>query len=126
MARKVGKYFRDMSSETKEALLKTNKMTTNVAYNRLKKKRIKPIMSVTELRRLAKGYGKKYKEDIIVSNDMMGRKYASGTCGVREDNKKVIIHLHPILKYYPEKHIKNVILHEIDHAKVTHKYKGVR
>jgi hypothetical protein len=109
-----------MPPELKRLLSNRKDLTSNCIVNKLNKGHIKPITPLNELRKIAKRNSKRHGVLMTVSRDMLERRYnkADGITGLRVRDKKVVIHLHPILKYYPKSYTKNVIEHELDHAKI--------
>ena len=93
-------------------------MTTTKRLNRIKKKKVKPTMSITELRSMAQKASKRHDVPIKVTKYMgRGHRYADGVA-TRKIGDKTRIKLHPILQYRDKRYVRDVIGHEIDHANV--------
>lgn len=120
MARRVRTAFRKLRKRRPDlhAFLKeTRGMTSTRALNRLRRKRVKPIISSSKLRSMAQKASKRSGVPIKISKDMTeGSRYADGVAIQRDSDVRV--RLHPVLKYYDKRHISDVIGHELDHAKV--------
>jgi len=119
MAKRVRTTWRKIK-ETKPklyvALVESGGMTASQALRHLRRKGIKPILTTNELRRMATSASRRSNFPIRVTKDMTtGHRYADGVTFQR--GTQVRIRIHPILKYKGKRYAKDVIEHEVDHAK---------
>lgn len=121
MARRVRTYFRELPKDVREALAETRDMTSSEALEHLGGTR--GVLAQGEFRDLMNKLSRRYKVPIKISAQAF-RRY-----GVEEADAfaaaprgKYVIYVHPILRYYPEKHIGEVVEHELDHIKVMKRY----
>jgi hypothetical protein len=92
--------------------------STNVTYNRIKKKKIKPVTSLSYVREVANRASKKSKIPIHITTNLAGTKHSDAIC-ITDSHKKSIhqeVRIHPIVQYYKKRHIKDIIGHELDHV----------
>ena len=119
MARRVKESWRKLKNKRPdllESLTNTSNITSNRLYNRFKKKGIKPNINRKELQRLINKASNKNKIPIKVSRDMAGRPFSDGVSINYKKGAKVRIH--PIAQYYDKGYVKDLIGHEVDHAKI--------
>jgi len=96
-------------------------MTTNRALNRLKKSKVKPVISLNKLRQMVNRKEKASGIPMKVTRDMTeGHSYAAGVA-IRETSGAVHVRLHPSLRYHDRRYISDTIGHELDHAKLMKK-----
>ena len=120
MARKVRNAWRKLPRDVYNALADCNAKTTTGVYNHLNKTGVKPVTPLKTVRAMVKRRSTK-EVPIKVSKNLFGRRDAEGVAGQWIDKtgkRGVDIRIHPIVKYYHRDHIKDVIDHELDHAKV--------
>jgi len=91
-------------------------LTSSVTYHRMKKKRISPVTKLATIRSMARRASKRSGIPIRISKDMKGHRHADGVA--IKERRNIEVRLHPVLKYYDKRYIKDVIGHELDHAKV--------
>lgn len=98
--------------------------TSSKTLSELRKSGVGKLTPLTHIRSIAKGYSRKYKIPITVSEEAFkDNPWADGLHRYTKGKSK--IYLHPILQYYPEKYVRGVIEHELDHAKVEEKWEEV-
>ena len=121
MARTVRTSWRRLKRtrpDVHEELAKSGRqnLTSSVTYRRMKKKRIRPVTKLATIREMARRASTRSGVPIKISKDMKRHKRADGV--TIRDGRNVEVHLHPVLKYYDKRYIRDVIGHELDHAKV--------
>lgn len=92
--------------------------STNTTYNRIKKKKIKPVTSLSYVREVTKKASKKSKVPIRITTNLAGTRNSDAVC-ITDSHKRSIhqeIRVHPIVQYYKKRHIKDIIGHELDHV----------
>ena len=103
MARRVRTAFREMPKDVHDALAETRGMTSTRALNKLKRKRVKPIISLSKLRSMARRASKRANVPIRISKDMTeGCRYADGVAIKRDSDVRV--RLHPVLQYHDRRY----------------------
>ena len=121
MARKVRNAWSKLPRDVHDVLAETKRhKTTTGAYNYLVKKKVKPVTSLKTVRAMVKRKSTK-GIPIRISKNLLGSREAEGVAGQWIDKtgkRGVEVRIHPIVKYYHKDHIKDVIDHELDHAKV--------
>lgn len=121
-------YFRKLPKDVHDVLAEAGerKLSTTATYKYLKKKKVKVVTPISEIRKLAKKASKK-DCPVVINNKQIDRYYPKADGLAREFyNNKYKVELHPILKYNPKSYIKDVIHHELDHVKVFRKRNGVQ
>lgn len=119
MARGVRKNWKSVPEETQDALREAKDMTTTGAYNRLKRRKVKPTTDLKTIRQMAKQAEKRSKIPIRITTRLGKRNTkADGTCvtDVTKNKLRTQVRLHPYLQYYNKRYIRDVIGHELDHA----------
>ncbi|KKM50615.1 hypothetical protein LCGC14_1556020 [marine sediment metagenome] len=121
MARRVRTKWRWLKKNHPQVyadLVASRRMTSSQTLNRLKKHKIKPVITLNKLRKMAHRKEKASGIPIKVTKDMTtGHRYADGLT-IRESTGNVQIRLHPVLRFHDRRYIKDVMGHEVDHAKV--------
>ncbi len=124
MARRVRTSYRKMrlkDPETYYALANTRGMTSTRAYNSIKKKRVKPLTSLRKLRSMARKASNRSGVPIKITKNMTeGHRLADGIA-IRDEKGISRVRLHPVLQYHDKRYVKDVIGHELDHAKCYNK-----
>lgn len=115
---------KDLPIGVADALNENKESTTSECLRFLKREEIDVVTPLTDIRDIAKRFSKRYKIPVRVSEDAF-KDYPHADAMHRYRRGKSVIYLHPILKYYPEKYIKGVVEHEIDHAKVERKWEDI-
>jgi len=99
-------------------LAESKGLTATRTLNRLKKRKIKPILSLARLRRMASKASKRHNVPIKVTRDMTeGHRYADGVA-IRDRSGDVHVRIHPVTQFYDRQYARDVIGHELDHARV--------
>jgi hypothetical protein len=120
MARIVRTEYRKMPSELHDALKNTKNMSSNRALDYLEKRKIKPLVSRGSLNKIISSSRSKNGIPIKISKDMTkGYRYADGVTITK--GNKVNIRIHPMVQYQGKRYVKDIIGHELDHAKVEKK-----
>ena len=121
MARRVRTSWRKLKKTNPRlynALVETKGMTTTRTLNSLKKRKVKPVLSLGKLRLMASRARKKSGVLVKVTKDMTeGHRYADGV-SIRDSSGDVHVRLHPLLQYKDKRYVNDVIGHELDHARV--------
>lgn len=118
MARRVRHAYRKMPKDVRDTLAETKGMTSTRSLNKLKRSGVKPIVSLKELRGMARRASFRSGTPIKVTRDMAeGHRFADGIVERKEDTAEV--RLHPVLQYYDRRYVADVIGHELDHARVV-------
>lgn len=135
MARKVRTNFRKLPQDTHDALADTANLKNNAALKKLKERRVTIVTPISKIHKLAKAESKINDVPIVVSTkeftnaahahndpdfmqaDGLATEFENGNCKIT---------LHPIVQYYHEDTIRDIINHELDHVKVYRKRKGVQ
>ena len=100
------------------ALAESKGMTATRTLNRLKKRKVKPILTLGKLRLMASRASKRRGVPIKVTRDMTeGHRYADGI-SIRDSSGDVRVRIHPVVQYYDKRYVGDVIGHELDHARV--------
>ena len=129
MARKVGTFYRGIPNETRVALSKTRGLTSHGALSYLKRHKTPKAIPLTKMRTISNQFSKKHRVQVKITDDRrifskqhgaydrshLATHHADGLA-VGED-----IYLHPVLQYYSENHLRDVLNHEYDHAMVARK-----
>lgn len=93
-------------------------MTATRTLNRLKKKKVKPMLSLGQLRLMASRASKRSNVPVKVTRDMTeGHRLADGIA-IMDSSGKIHVRIHPVLQYNDKRYARDVIEHELDHAKV--------
>lgn len=121
MAGYVRKAFSKMPEENRRFLTDTKKTTSQRTLWMGKKRNIKPLTSMPDIRTLAKREGKKKNIIIKIGQMPSGSKYADAVHVYDKETKKQNIILHPVLQYYDKRYVRDVIHHELDHASVRNR-----
>ncbi len=125
MARRIIDDLRGLPSDVRYALGKARKMTETQTLSSLKNKGLKPVTPLSTIRKMAKSASKKSGFPISVTKNF-GSKEDARTEGVaifKTKAKKINILIHPLLQYRTKKHIRSIIGHELDHARVYRRWK---
>jgi hypothetical protein len=127
MARKCRHAFRQVPKPTLAALSKTARLSNDKAYLKMGEMKVPIVTPHKRVSQLAKRAVRRNNVSVHISSFPRKHSRADGLAtrswewdadGVRYNEK---VYLHPILKYYPEKYVKDVIDHELDHVKVDRK-----
>jgi hypothetical protein len=132
MARKVSTRWMETPKEIKAAL--ANNLTSTVAYNRMRKKKLKPLVPLSKLRLMLESKSKRANVPITVNKNLFGKVNADAAAAriaYGNGKKTVAVRVHPITQYYPLKYTSDIVEHELDHVKVIKRtirnyYKGLR
>ncbi len=121
MARRVRTSWRKLK-KTRPRLYNTlagsKGMTATRTLNRLKKRKVKPILTLGKLRLMASRASKRRGVPIKVTRDMTeGHRYADGV-SIRDRKGDIHVRIHPVVQYYDKQYAGDVIGHELDHARV--------
>ena len=120
MARRVREAWRKLPRDVYNALADADAKTTTGVYNQLVRKKIKPVTPLKTVRAMAKRKSTK-EVPVKINKNLLGKRNAAGVAGQwidKKGNRGVEIRIHPIVKYYHKDYVKDVIDHELDHAKV--------
>lgn len=126
MARRVRDEFSKMPRDVHDALVGTKGLTSTQTLRKLQRKHLKPITPLSEIRQMARGASKKSKVPVKITTKLRGHPHADGVCVVEGHGRtieKVEARIHPVLQYSTRNHVKDVINHELDHAR---HYKGLK
>jgi hypothetical protein len=129
MARKVGTFYRGIPKDTRSALSKTSRLSSHGALSYLQKRKIPKAITLTKLRDVSKQFSRKHKVKVKVTGDRHIFSKQHGAYDIKHlathhcDGLAVgeDIYLHPVLQYYSEDHLRDVLHHEFDHVKVARK-----
>ncbi len=126
MARGITEDIKGLPKDVREALGQTRGMKSSSEQLRyLKSRGLKPVTSLTVIRKMAKKSSQRHKVPIKISK-YIGKgedAMAEGLATFRTKTGKASIVLHPSLQYRTKKHAKSVLEHELDHIKVYRKWK---
>lgn len=101
------------------------KSTTAKTFDGLEGADLSVVTPLSEIRSIARRYSKRYHVPIRINEKFMEDEHPGADAVHVYRKGKSVIYLHPILKYYPEKYVKGVIEHEIDHKGVEDKWEKV-
>ncbi len=121
MARRVRtswKKLRETRPRLYNTLAESKGMTATRMLNRLKKRKVKPILTLGKLRLMASRASKRHGTLIKVTRDMTeGHRLADGVA-IMDSSGDIHVRLHPVLQYKDKRYVGDVIGHELDHARV--------
>lgn len=121
---------RELPPEVAEVLSRGHKYDTDKAYSSLRSEQVGVVTPIVKMRSLAKFYSRKYKVPIKISakaftNEPTDTEAMFSYNLGRDGSIRGIVYLHPILQFYPEKYVRGVILHELDHCAVERKWEKI-
>lgn len=99
-----------------------DKKSTKGVLRELEKADLDVVTPLSEIRRVAKSYSKRFRVPIKIDGKYMDKEHPGADAAHVYRKGKSTIFLHPILKYYTPEYVKGVIEHEIDHMKVEQKW----
>jgi hypothetical protein len=118
MAGYVRKSYSKMPKENRQFLADTKRVTSQRTVRMAKSRKIEPLTPIKEIRSMANKSSRKNNISIKLGEMPTGSKYADAVHVYDKSTKKQDIILHPVLQYYDKRYVKDVIHHELDHAKV--------
>ena len=115
---------KEIPIEVARVLRKSKGETASEGLRMLKTADLKVVTPLSEVRRIASRYSRRYKVPIRISEEIFKDYPWEDALHVFAGGKSVI-YLHPILRYYGPTYIKGVIEHEIDHMKVEKRWEEI-
>ena len=98
------------------------KEPTSKIFAVLQKEDLDVVTPISEIRRIARSYSKRYHVPIKIDEGYMEKSHPDADAVHVYRKGKSTILLHPILQYYTPEYIKGVIEHELDHRKIELKW----
>jgi hypothetical protein len=132
MARRIRSDFRNLPRDVYKTWVdgENEGMSSTQLLQSLKRKCLKPVTPLKQIRRMTKMASKRSGIPISITKDMGKRGMeeppfdrAGGIAGRRVSDKKIVVHIHPIMQYRTKRTINDTIEHELDHVKVMKKQK---
>lgn len=128
MARRIIEDFRGLPKDVNAALVRTEEMPASEKLRHFKKRGLKPVTPLKKLREMAKSASVRSGVPIRISKYMPKgsppKSHAVSVLKTRTGDVSIV--MHPGLQYRTKKHIKSVIGHELDHARVYKRWKKYR
>jgi len=121
VAKRVRTFFGELPEETRLALRESGRRhwTSSTTVRKLKEEGKLVVTPIKKIREIIKDYEGDVRIRIVLSKKPFSGKYRHDDGLSIMENGECIVYLHPVLQYYDDGYIRDVIEHEIDHCKVS-------